>query len=233
MPINEVRKTNRKALVHATLLWPPCIHVGLHGHQQHGIKAFGVAIGGIHRHLRGSGAPRQGPGRIAAHQRRAPIGVYHVAPTRRHTPEAMPIKAVRRVVARHTRDGTRVPDQPSIGHTRNALPRPRAGGVGRGEAHFPGLATIPKGRATQDFSCTMRKINPDVNIRVAVDIGVGGSQCQLDLAPWLYGVHESIPHESHTFADVLIMPYYSEQTHTIPTHISCYAEDTHHKGEFT
>ena len=66
MPIHQIGKPYCKPFVGTTVSRTTGIHIGLHRHQQHRIKSFGLTIGGIPCHLCGGSAPRQGPRRIGA-----------------------------------------------------------------------------------------------------------------------------------------------------------------------
>ena len=95
--VGQVLEAYVEALIGGAVARAARVHVRLDAHQQRGVEAFGLAVGGIDAALLGRGAPGQPPGGVAHQHGRPAVGVHQLAPAGRHAPEAVPVEAIRGV----------------------------------------------------------------------------------------------------------------------------------------
>ena len=181
--VGQVLEADVESFVGAAVTRAPRLHVRLDAHQEYGVEALGLPIGGIDAALLVRGAPGQAPGGVAGQDRRPPVGVHQAAFARRHAPEAVAVEAISGVWPRRTGDRSRSPGEAGIDRRTEAAPRPAPFSQGRGKAKLPGAAAVPEGRAAQRHAAVMGKIGPHLDVGVAVGVVLLGSQRDLDFPP--------------------------------------------------
>ena len=93
MPARQILEADIEAFVGGAVARAARVHVRLHAHQQHGVEALGLPVGGIDAALLLGGAPGQRPGGVGHQQRGRAVGMHQVAATGRHAPEAVPLRS--------------------------------------------------------------------------------------------------------------------------------------------
>ena len=63
-PFGKIMKPDLEALVNVTAEWSTRVHVRLHGHQEHGIEALGLTVGGVGLDVGKCRAEWHRPGRV-------------------------------------------------------------------------------------------------------------------------------------------------------------------------
>ena len=85
----QVLEADVESLVLSSVAWTHGAHVGLHGHQQGCVEAFGLPVAGVRPNLIRRRPPRQSPGGVADEDCCCAIGMNQIAVARRHPPEAV------------------------------------------------------------------------------------------------------------------------------------------------
>ncbi len=85
----QVLEADVESLVLSAVAWTDSAHVGLHGHQQGRVEAFGLPVAGVRPNLIQRRPPGQRPGGVADEDCRCAIGMNQIAVARRHPPEAV------------------------------------------------------------------------------------------------------------------------------------------------